>query len=97
MLCVIDIYSNYAWVVRLKSKKDTTITHAFQNLLDEYGRKPNKIWVDQSSDFYNRSLKSQLHENCIEMYSTHNEEISIFDKRFIRTLKKQIYMDMTAT
>ena len=94
---VIDIYSNYAWVVRLKSKKDTTITHAFQNLLDEYGRKPNKIWVDQSSDFYNRSLKSQLHENCIEMYSTHNEEISIFDKRFIRTLKKQIYMDMTAT
>ena len=97
MLWVIDMYSNYAWVVRLKSKKDTTITHAFQNLLDEYGRKPNKIWVDQSSDFYNRSLKSQLHENCIEMYSTHNEEISIFDKRFIRTLKKQIYMDMTAT
>ena len=97
MLWVIDIYSNYAWVVRLKSKKDTTITHAFQNLLDEYGRKPNKIWVDQSSDFYNRSLKSQLHDNCIEMYSTHNEEISIFDKRFIRTLKKQIYMDMTAT
>lgn len=91
------IYSNYAWVVLLKSKNDTTVTNVFQNLLDESGRKPNKIWVDQSNDFYNRSLKSQLHENCIEMYSTHNEEISIFNQRFIRTLKKQIYMDMTAT
>lgn len=91
------IYSNYAWVVLLKSKNDTTVTNVFQNLLDESGRKPNKIWVDQSNDFYNRSSKSQLHENCIEMYSTHNEEISIFHQRFIRTLKKQIYMDMTAT
>ena len=30
LLCVIDIYSKYAWVILLKDKKDTTITNAFQ-------------------------------------------------------------------
>ena len=42
MLCVIDIYSKYAWVVPLKDKKNITITNAFQNIFDESGRKPKK-------------------------------------------------------
>ena len=33
LLCVIDIYSNYAWVVPLKNKNDETIGSAFQNVL----------------------------------------------------------------
>ena len=32
LLCVIDIYSNYAWVVPLKNKNDETIVSAFQNV-----------------------------------------------------------------
>ena len=39
LLCVIDIFSKYAWVTPLKDKKDITITNAFQNILDEFGRK----------------------------------------------------------
>ena len=68
LLCVIDIYSKYAWVIPLKDKKGITITHAFQKTLKESIRKPNKIWVDKGSDFYNRSVKSWLEENAIEMY-----------------------------
>ena len=60
LLCVIDIYSKYAWVIPLKDKKVITITNAFQKILDESGRKPNKIWVDKGSEFYNRSMKSWL-------------------------------------
>ena len=41
--------------------------------MDEPGRKPNKIWLGQGSEFYNRSIKSWLHDNKIEMYSSHNE------------------------
>ena len=52
LLCVIDISSKYAWVIPLKDKKGITITDAFQKILDEPNRKPNKIWVDTGSEFY---------------------------------------------
>ena len=67
-LCIINIYSIYAWVVAIKIKKTSTIGNVFQNILDESNRKPNKIWVDKSSEFYNRSLKSWLQDNDMEMY-----------------------------
>ena len=70
LLCVTDIYSKYAWVIPLKDKKGITITNVFQKVLDESNRKPNKIWVDKGSEFYNRSMKSWLEENGIEIYST---------------------------
>ena len=73
LLCVIDIYSKYAWVVPLKDKKSTIITNTFQKTLDTSNRKPSKRRVDKVSDFYNRSMKSWLQGNNTEMYSTHNE------------------------
>ena len=57
---VIDIYNKYDWVIPLKDKKGITITNAFQKILDESNRKPNKIWVDKASEFYNKSMKSRL-------------------------------------
>ena len=73
LLCVIDICSIYAWVILLKNKKGITVTNAFQKTLDESKRKPNKIWVDKGSEFYDRSIKSWLEKkNDIEMYSTYN-------------------------
>ena len=51
------IFSKYAWVVPLKDKKGITIANAFQKLLDDSTRKPNKIWVDKGSEFYNSFLK----------------------------------------
>ena len=60
LLCVIDIFSEYAWVIPLKDKRGITITNAFKKILDESNRKPNKIWVDKVSEFYNRSMKSWL-------------------------------------
>ena len=70
LLCAINIYSKYAWAILLKDKKGITITNAFQNILDESNCKPDKIWVDEGSEFYNRSMKSFLQDN-MEMYSTH--------------------------
>ena len=45
MWCVIDIFSKYAWIVPLKDEKYITFTDAFQNILNESGRKPNKMWM----------------------------------------------------
>ena len=58
LLCVIDIYSKYAWVVPLKDKKSVSIVNAFQSILKKSNRKQNKIWVDKGSEFYNSLLKN---------------------------------------
>ena len=47
-LCVIDIFSKYAWVVPLKDKKSVSIANAFQKILKETAK---KIWVEKSSEF----------------------------------------------
>ena len=87
LLCVIDIYSKHAWVIHLKDKNGIMITNAFQKIFDESNRKPNKIWVDRDSEFYNRLMKSWLQKNDIEMYSTHNEGKYVVAERFIKTFK----------
>ena len=88
LLCVIDLFSKYAWVVPLKDKKGVSIVNAFQSILNSSKRKPNKIWVDQGSEFYNNHFKKWLKDNDIEMYSTHNEGNSVVAETFIRTLQK---------
>ena len=55
LLCVVDIFSKYAWVVPLKDTKGITIVNAFQKILDNSTRKPNKTYVDKGSEFYNGS------------------------------------------
>ena len=89
LLCVIDIYSKYTWIIPLKDIKGTTITNPFQNFLKESNPKPNKIWIDEGSKFYKRTIKSWL-KNNIKMYSKHNEGKSVIPERFIRTLTKKI-------
>ena len=96
LLCVIDIFSKYAWVIPLKDKKCISIVNAFQEIFDDSKRKPNKIWVDKGSEFYNNSFKEWLKDNDIVMYSTFNNKQSIVAERFIRTLKNKIYKYMTA-
>ena len=98
LLCIIDIYSKYTWVVPLKDKKGISISivNAFQKILKESDRRPNKIWVDKGSEFYNNSFKKWLRDNDIEMYSTKNEGKSVIAERFIKTLKCKIYKYRTS-
>ena len=64
LLCVTDIFSKYPWVIPLKDKKGISIVNAFQKILDDSkrseaedkGQKPNEIWVDKRSEFYNISF-----------------------------------------
>ena len=97
LLCAIDLYSKYAFVIPLKDKKGTSIVNAFKKIIKQSNRKPNKIWVDQGSELYNRVFKKWLSDNDIIMYSTHVEGKSVVAERFIRTLKNKLYKHMTAT
>ena len=96
LLCAIDIFSKYAWIFPLKDKKGMSIANAFQSILNKSNRKPNKIWADKGSEFYNSHLKKWLKHNNIEMYSTHNEGKSVVAEAFIKTLKNKIYKYMTS-
>ena len=95
-LCVIDIFSKYAWIVPLKDKKGVSIVAAFQSILKQSNRKPIKIWLDKDSEFYNASFKKWLQDNDIVMYSTHNEGKFVVAERFIRTLKNKVYKYMAS-
>ena len=55
LLCVIDLFSKYEWVITLKDIKRTSMVNEFQKIISKR-RKPNKIWVDQSGEFYNNSF-----------------------------------------
>ena len=96
LFCIIDIYGKHAWVVSLKDKKGASVVNKFQSILKKSNIKPNKIWVDKGGEFYNRSMKSWLEKNDIEMYSNHNEGKSVVAERFIRTIKNKIYKHMTS-
>ena len=86
----------YAWVLPLKDKKGIIVVTGLQKILDDSKRKPNKIWADKGSKFYNNSFKKWLKDNDIKMYSTNNEGKSVIAERFIRTLKTKIYKYMTS-
>ena len=95
-MCAIDLFSKYAWVVPIKDKKGTSIVNAFKKILSDSNRKPNKIWVDQGSEFCNNVLKDFLKINNIEMYSIYNEGKSVAVEIFSRTLKNNIFEHMKA-
>ena len=97
LLCAIDLSSNYAFVIPLKDKKGISIVNAFNKIIKQSNRKPNKIWADQGGEFYNHAFKKWLSDNNIIIYSTFNEGKSVVAERFIRTLKNKLYKHMTAT
>ena len=95
LLCAIDLFSKYAWLVPLKDKREITIVNVFQKIISKV-RKPNKIWVDQGGEFYNKLFKRFLEINNIEMYSTYNKGKSVVTETFIQTLKNKILKYITA-
>ena len=104
LLCVIDIFSKYAWVNPLKDKKGISIVNAFQKILTESyrseakskGSNPIKYGLIKELNFTIILLKKWLKDNDTEMYSIYNEAKSVIAERFIRTLKNKIYKYMTA-
>ena len=70
------------------------MVNAFHKILDDSNGKPNKIWVDKGSEFYNNFFKKWFKDNDIEIHSIHNEGNSVVAERSIRTLRTKIYKYM---
>ena len=85
ILTVIDIFTKYAWANPLKNKSGLSITSGFKIVLGE-GRKPEKLWADRGSEFYNKTFKSLPKEYKTNLYSTYSDLKAVFIERFNRTL-----------
>ena len=66
LLCVIDFLSKYARVIPLKDKKGINIVNAFQKILDDSKRKPNKIWVDKITIIFLKNGYKIMILSCIQ-------------------------------
>ena len=86
-----DIFTKYAWVIQLKNKSGLSRTIGFKKVISENphsseSRKPEKLWVDRGSEFYNKKFKYLLKEYETKLYSTYSDFKAVFIERFNRTL-----------
>ena len=88
LLCVINIFSKYGWLVPLKDKTGKSVASALRTIFEE--RQQKKMWVDKGKEFYNGDVKSLM-----ELYSTENEEKSSVVERWIRTMKERMWKYFT--
>ena len=92
----IDFFTKYARFKPMKDKKGKTVLDAFIEIVNGSNCKPNKLWVDQGREFYNKLMQDCLDNNDILMYSTHNEGKSVIAESFTKTLKSKIYKRIAA-
>jgi len=59
ILVVIDIFSRYAWTIKLKTKTGKETAEAFESIIKNAKAKPWALWVDQGKEFYNKEVKKQ--------------------------------------
>lgn len=97
MLNVIDVFSKFAWSIPLKDKTGLTVLNALKSIVEQFSRKPKKLWVDKGKEFYNKHFDDWLKLNKITRYSTFGEHKSAVVERFNRTLKEKIWKQFTAT
>ena len=76
-LCVVDVFTKYAWSKPLKADKAKTVFPGLIEIVDESNCKPNKLWVDQGKKLCNDSMQNWLDDNNILIYSTPNEGKSV--------------------
>ena len=89
MLPVIDVFSQFVWIIPLKRKTGQEVANAFSRILTE--RRPGKMWVDKGREFYNKDV-----QKLVELYFTENEEKCYVIERLNRTMKTKNYKYLTA-
>lgn len=56
LLCAIEIFNKNDWVKPVTNKKINAILDGFNKIVNESKRKPNKFWVDQERELYNKLM-----------------------------------------
>ncbi len=85
ILCCVDVFSRYAWARPLKNKTAAETLAAFKLILEEAGRKPDRVWSDQGGEF------AKLKSTGVKQYSTYGEAKAATAEAFVKTLKHRLW------
>ena len=96
LLCVIDIFSRYAWVKPLKTKEGNEVVRAFNRIISQ-GRKPERLRTDAGREFTSGTFQNYCKRKKIRHFTTHNETQANYAERFIKTLKTKIFRYLNHT
>ena len=97
ILCVIDTFSKYGYMIPMKSKNAEETAKAFENLFKSEKDHPKFCWMDKGSEFWNKKVvENVMKKYGVKMYTTENEEKSCIVERWIRTMKSIMFRYFTA-
>ena len=96
LLCVIDVFSKFSWVVPIPNKTGKTLIVAFQSILQKSKRTPISLQTDKGTEFKNKEFQQWLKRNRIHFFTTENPETKAsIVERFQRTLKTRMWKYFT--
>ena len=94
VLVVIDVFSKFLWLRKLKDKKEESVTRAFESIF-KTGRKPSRIRTDKGQEFRAKTLQSLFKEESIKHFYAHNEVKASISERIIKFIKTKLYRYFT--
>ena len=96
LLCVIDVFSKFSWVIPIQNKMGKTLIEAFQSIVRKSKRKPLSLQTDKGTEFKNKLFQQYLKKNQIHFFTTENPETKAsVVERFQRTLKTRMWKYFT--
>jgi hypothetical protein len=96
ILCVIDVFSKYAFARAMKKKDSETIKQCFHSIFTEANSTPRHIQSDKGTEFVSKSVRNYFKSKNINYYTTNNPDIKAsIVERFQRTLKSKMWRYFT--
>lgn len=92
ILVCIDVISRYGFAQAMRSKSGADTTKAFAKIIASSGRKPERLQTDKGKEFYNWEFKDMMKTMNITLYSTESDKKAAIAERFIKEMKKMIYL-----
>jgi len=94
IMCIVDVFSRYAWCVPHKNKDAKSSWTAFASVMRSTETHPDYVWADEGKEFINKDWDAKLKALGIHRYSTYSGEFKAsIVERFIRTLKNKIWYE----
>lgn len=90
ILTAIELYSRYAWTLPLKTKNGSEVAQVLEQLFNSMRQKPNKLWSDRGSEFFNPQVRQLLQRENIQIYTTRGITKNSIVERFNRTLREEL-------
>ena len=96
LLTVIDVFSKFAWVVRVKSKDGAAVSTAYREVLEGAApRHPRRLQTDKGKEFFNTSFTNLMHRHGIQHFASESDQKAAVVERFNRTIKTRLWTFMS--